>query len=46
MVNVSNDGPEPEISETAVLSEPALAKDWGRPEEDAAWSHLQPERSS
>lgn len=24
--------------------EPALAKDWNRPEEDAAWSHLQPER--
>jgi hypothetical protein len=27
--------------ETALLSEPALAKDWNRPEEDAAWSHLQ-----
>jgi hypothetical protein len=27
-------------SETALLSEPALA-DWNRPEEDAAWSHLQ-----
>lgn len=26
--------------ETALLSEAALA-DWGRPEEDAAWSHLQ-----
>jgi hypothetical protein len=26
--------------ETALLSEPALA-DWSRPEEDAAWSHLQ-----
>ena len=22
--------------------EPALAEDWNRPEEDAAWSHLQP----
>lgn len=32
--------------ETAVLSEAALAADWNRPEEDAAWSHLQPERSS
>ena len=29
-----------QISETALLSEPALA-DWNRPEEDAAWSHLQ-----
>jgi hypothetical protein len=28
-------------SETALLSELALAADWNRPEEDAAWSHLQ-----
>ena len=28
-------------NETALLSEPALAVDWDRPEEDAAWSHLQ-----
>jgi hypothetical protein len=26
---------------TALLSEPALAEDWNRPEEDQAWSHLQ-----
>ena len=26
---------------TALVSEPALAEDWDRPEEDAAWSHLQ-----
>lgn len=25
----------------ALLSEPALAADWDRPEEDAAWQHLQ-----
>lgn len=37
---------EPEISETALLSEAALAKDWNRDEEDAAWSHLQPGQSS
>jgi hypothetical protein len=24
--------------------EAALAEDWNRPEEDAAWSHLQPAR--
>lgn len=30
------------VNETALLSEPALAEDWNRPEEDAAWSHLQP----
>lgn len=29
------------VSETALLSEPALAEDWNRPEEDEAWSHLQ-----
>lgn len=33
-------------SETALLTEPVLAKDWNRPEEDAAWSHLQPDPSS
>ena len=27
--------------EAAGLSEGALARDWTRPEEDAAWSHLQ-----
>jgi hypothetical protein len=32
------------ISETTLLSEPALAEDWSRPEEDEAWSHLQSER--
>jgi hypothetical protein len=30
------------VSETALLSEQALAEDWSRPEEDEAWSHLQP----
>lgn len=32
------------IPTTALLSEAALAEDWNRPEEDAAWSHLQRER--
>jgi hypothetical protein len=36
----------PPIPETALLSEQSLAADWNRPEEDEAWSHLQPERSS
>ena len=31
---------EPDGLETALLSESALAADWQRPEEDAAWSHL------
>ncbi|MBM4042261.1 MAG: hypothetical protein FJ290_27525, partial [Planctomycetes bacterium] len=32
----------PTAHETALLSEAALAEDWNRPEEDEAWSHLQP----
>ncbi len=28
------------IPSEALLSEEALAKDWNRPEEDEAWSHL------
>ena len=31
---------EPAGAETALLSEAALAADWQRPEEDAAWSQL------
>jgi hypothetical protein len=34
------------VSETALLSEQALAEDWDRPEEDEAWSHLQQLASS
>ena len=37
------------VSEAALLSEVALAEHWLRPEEDAAWAHLQhldPEKSS
>jgi len=32
---------EPQVPETALLSEAALSEDWNRPEEDEAWSHLQ-----
>jgi len=32
------------VSETALLSEAALAEDWERPEEDEAWAHLQSDR--
>ena len=31
----------PDIPESALLSEASLARDWKRPEEDDAWSHLQ-----
>ena len=41
LVTILDDAPRGH--ETALLSERALA-DWSRPEEDAAWSHLQPAR--
>lgn len=31
--------------EAALLAEAALAEDWSRPEEDAAWLYLQPAKS-
>ncbi len=34
------DEPPSEGLETALLSQPALAADWSKPEEDEAWSHL------
>ena len=34
-------GRRAELPETALLSTAALAKDWNRSEEDAAWRHLQ-----
>ncbi|MBA2647301.1 MAG: hypothetical protein H0U81_10945 [Pyrinomonadaceae bacterium] len=42
LVTILDDEPAARISETALLSEPSLAEDWNRPEEDNAWSHLQP----
>jgi len=38
------DEPADVPDEAALLAEAALATDWNRPEEDAAWSHLQPGR--
>ncbi len=40
LVLILADEPSP-AHETALLSEAALAEDWNRPEEDAAWAHLQ-----
>jgi hypothetical protein len=40
LVTILEDEPAMRVPETALLSEPALAEDWDRPEEDAAWSHL------
>ena len=39
-VTILEEAPTPQ-HETTLLSEAALAEDWNRPEEDAAWSHLQ-----
>jgi hypothetical protein len=36
------DEPAATPGEAALLAEAALAVDWSRPEEDAAWSYLQP----
>jgi hypothetical protein len=42
LVTVLDEEPHQATDECARLSEPALADDWNRQEEDAAWSHLQP----
>ena len=39
-VTILEEAPVVSVNETALLSEPALAKDWNRPEEEMAWSHL------
>jgi hypothetical protein len=43
LVTILEDAQGAVASETALLSEAALAQDWNRPEEDEAWSHLQQE---
>ncbi len=40
IITILNEEPLDEITDLALLSEPALARDWERPEEDEAWSHL------
>jgi hypothetical protein len=44
LVMILEEQPTAGITETALLSEQALGEDWNRPEEDEAWSHLQPVR--
>jgi hypothetical protein len=41
LVLVLDETVAPVFNETALLSEAALAVDWNRPEEDAAWAYLQ-----
>ena len=40
LVTIMEEAPHPH--DAALLSEAALGEDWNRPEEDAAWAHLQP----
>jgi len=40
-VTILDEEPAPLTLEPTLLSERALAEDWNRPEEDAAWAHLQ-----
>ena len=44
LVTILEDAPDQPLSETALLSESALAEVWNRPEEDEAWSYLQSAR--
>ncbi|MDI6726599.1 MAG: hypothetical protein QMD32_06510 [Smithellaceae bacterium] len=44
LVTILDDEPACNVNEAALLSEKTLATDWNRPEEDAAWSHLQQPR--
>lgn len=41
LVMILEEQPGAEVSESALLSETALAEDWNRSEEDEAWSYLQ-----
>ncbi|MBM3746487.1 MAG: hypothetical protein FJW34_11875 [Acidobacteria bacterium] len=40
LVTILEERPAEGAPESALLSEAALAEDWNRPEEDAAWLHL------
>jgi hypothetical protein len=41
LVTILEDEPAARADETALIGEATLAADWNRPEEGAAWSHLQ-----
>jgi hypothetical protein len=40
LVTILDEDPKLEVSETALMSEKALAEVWSTPEEDRAWQHL------
>lgn len=40
IITILEDEPTDVTPDLALLSEPALAREWEQPEEDEAWSHL------
>lgn len=40
IITILNEEPMAELTNLALLSEPVLARDWERPEENEAWLHL------
>lgn len=40
IITILGDDEDEPVIDLALLSEPALARDWEQPEEDEAWSHL------
>ena len=40
LVTILDEEPTDDALSLTLVSEASLAKDWDRPEEDAAWSHL------
>ncbi|MCA9998397.1 MAG: hypothetical protein KDE56_21690 [Anaerolineales bacterium] len=40
IITILDDEPTDELLNLALLSEPALAREWENAEEDEAWSHL------
>lgn len=44
VLTIFDDDRPSKVDESALVSEPALGRDWNRPEEDAAWSYLQSAR--
>lgn len=40
ILTILNEEPSDELTNLALASESALARDWERPEEDEAWQHL------
>ncbi len=42
ILDSDSDAAANDTGDAILLSEMALAEDWNRPEEDQAWSHLQP----